>query len=67
MTGVVTKVQIKKRKHGALGYGFITDEDGQNYYFILADASWVTLGETVTFQGVRNEKGMYAEDIKALS
>lgn len=67
MIGEVTKIQKKKRKHSQLGYGFVTDTDGVQYYFILAEATWVELGMTVFFKGEKNEKGNLAVQIRPIT
>lgn len=67
MTGEVTKIQKKKRMLSQLGYGYITNEDGEQYYFILADATWVELGMTVFFKGEKNEKGNLAVQIRPIT
>ena len=67
MIGKVTKIQKKKRKHSQLGYGFISDSDGVQYYFILADATWVELGMIVSFKGEKNEKGNIAVQVSMVS
>lgn len=67
MIGKVTKIQKKKRMLSQLGYGYITNEDGEQYYFILADATWVELGMTVFFKGEKNEKGNLAVQIRPIT
>ena len=67
MIGKVTKIQKKKRMLSQLGYGYITNEDGEQYYFILADTTWVELGMTVFFKGEKNEKGNLAVQIRPIT
>ena len=63
MQGLINKFF---RKHGsAKGYGFITGDDRNIYYFSARElADTVNIGDTVLFEGIRNEKGYLACNVR---
>jgi CspA family cold shock protein len=64
MTGRILRLAIEK------GFGFITGDDGQDYFMhrtAIRDGSvFETLreGQTVTFDATRGDKGLRAENVR---
>ena len=66
MTGVVTKIQ-KKTSKPHKSYGFITDINDIDYWFLLSSvADELNVGDAVWFTGERNERGYVASQIRLL-
>jgi CspA family cold shock protein len=63
MNGQISRVQSEK------GFGFITGDDGQDYFFhrsAIRGAMFEQLreGQAVTFDGARGDKGLRAENVQ---
>ena len=64
MLGIVDKIQIKKSRPKK-SYGIISGYDGESYLFKLMGNESLKIGDNVSFEGSRNEKGYYATEIQA--
>lgn len=63
MTGIVTKIQIKKSRPKR-NYGFIRGKDDKDYYFsLMGIKETFNVGDRVVFEGERNEKGFIATNV----
>ena len=49
------------------GYGFITGEDGKDYFVhnsAIVDGKILSEGDSVTFETAKTDKGVQAKDVK---
>lgn len=65
MQGLIDKFFSKHSS--AKGYGFISGEDENIYFFSAKElTNTVHVGDTVIFEGIRNEKGYLATDVRSV-
>lgn len=61
MRGVVDYLQVKTR--GKSKYGFINGEDNHMYWFSLDHLKNLRVGDSVYFQGGKDDKGYIASQV----
>ena len=66
MRGVVDYLQIKTAR-GRCKYGFIIGEDGKKYWFSVSGLRTLSLGDRVSFNGGRDEKGYIASQVSIIA
>lgn len=66
MRGVVDYLQVKATR-SKCKYGFIIGEDGKKYWFSVGSLRYLNLGDRVTFNGGRDEKGYIASKVSIIA
>lgn len=65
MRGLVDYLQVKTARSKSK-YGFINGEDGKMYWFSLKNLRNLKVGDSVDFQGGKDDKGYIATQVQVI-